>query len=519
MYASQSRRPTSPRASRATRGATRVGLGTLVLALVAAASLGAQSIPSHPSALSFRPLAYDPPRRDAYRQVLSNGVVGYFVEDHAFPLVSVTVLLRTGSFLDPADKVGLASAVGSQMRSGGAGERAPLAFDEEVAYLAAGLNAGIGATSGQVSANFLAKDTDAALALLFDMLRRPRFDEQRLALFKTQVLQQMARRNDDSGDIEDREWLRLMRGPGHFTTRASTKSSIEGLTQSDLVAFHRSYIHPANIVLAVSGDFSTPALKAALEKAMTGWTSGSKVPAVPDLVRSEKPGLYLIDKPDVNQGRVSIGHLGIKRGHPDEIAIDVMNDVLGGGGFTSRILSRVRSDEGLAYSAGSSFTSGIYFPGLFRASFQSKSESVARAATIVLEEIARIRETPVSAEELDVVKAQAIEVFPRYFASAAAIAGTFANDELTGRPANFWETYRDRVRAVTPAEVQRVARTHLKPESFAVLIVGNLDAILKGDPDHADFSVARLPGGQAPVRLSLPDPMTMQYPASAGGRP
>jgi predicted Zn-dependent peptidase len=495
-------------------------VAALMLCLAATTGPGAQqAIPSHPSALTFPPLAYTPPERATYRHVLANGVVGYFVEDHAFPLVNVSVLLHAGSYLDPAEKVGLASAVGSQMRSGGAGNREPLAFDEEVAFLAAGLNSGIGATSGQVSANFLAKDTDAALALLFDVLRRPRFDAQRLALFKTQALQQMARRNDDTGDIEGREWLRLMRGADHFTTRPSTRASIEGIAVADLVEFHRKYVHPGNIILAVSGDFSTPALKAAIEKAMAGWMPGAKTPPVPDAVHQPRPGVYLVDKPDVNQGRVSIGHLGIKRGHPDEIALDVMNDVLGGGGFTSRILSRVRSDEGLAYSAGSSLAPGVYYPGLFRATFQSKSESVARAAAIVMEEVARIRESPITAEELDVVKSQAIEVFPRYFASAGAIAGTFANDELTGRDPKFWQTYRDRVRAVTIADVQRVARTHLRPDAFAVLIVGNVDAILKGDPDHAEFSVSKLSGGRPSSRIPLPDPMTMQYPASAVERP
>lgn len=478
-----------------------------------------QAIPAHPSGLSFRPLDYTPPQRSTYRQVLSNGVVGYFVEDHTFPLVNVSVLLRAGSYLDPADKVGLASAVGSLMRSGGAGERGPLEFDEEVAFLAAGLNSGLGATSGQMSANFLAKDTDAALGLFFDLLRRPRFDAERLALFKTQVLQQMARRNDDTGNIEDREWLRLMRGADHFTTRPSTRQSIEAITQADLVEFHRKYVHPGNMILAVSGDFSTAALKAALEKGMAGWTAQTTSPAVPDVTYQPTPGVYLIDKPEVNQGRVSIGHVGIKRGHPDEIAIDVMNDVLGGGGFTSRILSRVRSDEGLAYSAGSSFTPGVYFPGLFRASFQSKSESVARAAAIVMEEVSRIRETPVTTEELDVVKAQAIEVFPRFFASAGAIAGTFANDELTGRDPKFWDTYRDRVRAVTPADVQRVARAHVRPDTFTILIVGNVEAITKGDPDHAEFSVSRLGGGRPASRIPLPDPMTMQYPAGQAARP
>ena len=139
---------------------------------------------------------------------------------------------------------------------------------------------------------------------------------------------------------------------------------------------------------------------------MAGWTSPATfaAPPVPKPAHAPAPGIYMVDKPDVNQGRVSIGLLGIQRGNPDEVAIDMMNDVLGGSGFTSRITNRVRSDEGLAYSAGSSFGVGVYYPGLFRASFQSKSATVAQATQIVVEEIDRIRTQKVTAEELDTVK-------------------------------------------------------------------------------------------------------------------
>ena len=146
---------------------------------------------------------------------------------------------------------------------------------------------------------------------------------------------------------------------------------------------------------------------------MAGW-SDSGIPAVkvpkPDF--TPVAGVYMVHKPDVNQGRVSIGHLGILRGNPDEFAIDMMNDILGGSGFTSRIMSRVRTDEGLAYDAGSSYSPGVYYEGQFRAAFQSKSATAARAAQIVLDEIERMRKEKVSAEELETVKNQAIEVFP-----------------------------------------------------------------------------------------------------------
>jgi zinc protease len=223
-------------------------------------------------------------------------------------------------------------------------------------------------------------------------------------------------------------------------------------------------------------------------------------------------GLYAVHKPDVNQARVSIGHLGIVRGNPDEFAIDLMNDVLGGSGFTSRITNRVRSDEGLAYDAGSTFGSGVYYEGVFRAGFQTKSSTVPQAIQIVVDEINRIRKEKVSAEELQTVKNNAIEVFPRYFSSASAVAGTFANDEYTGRDPKFWETYREKLRAVTVDDVQRVAQKYLQPDKLVILFVGNVDEVMKGNPDKPEFSMKKFSPNAEVVRIPLPDPNTMVYP-------
>ncbi|MGE3841434.1 MAG: M16 family metallopeptidase [Vicinamibacterales bacterium] len=472
------------------------------------------SIPTHPRELTFPPLTFTPPERSAYRQVLAGNVAAYMVEDHDLPLVSLTIHIKGGSYLEPGAKTGLASMTGSQMRAGGAGQLTAEQFDEELDLLAANVSSGFGATAGQASASFLAKDTERALALFFDMLRTPRFQQDRLDLLKAQQLQAIERRNDSTDDIEDREWVRLIRGADHFSSRSLTKASIESIGRDDLAAFHKQYVHPGNFIVAVSGDFDTADMKRRLNAYLQNWPTGSVASAVPKPTHVPMPGLYLVNKPDVNQGRVSLGHLGIDRSNPDEIAVAIMNQILGGGSFTSRITARVRSDEGLAYSAGSSFAPGVYYPGTFTASFQSKSESVARAVAIVAEEIERIRTQPVSSGELDIVKNYLTDVFPRTFASPAAIANLFATDELTGRPADYWRTYRDRVKAVTVADVERVARTYLHPDRLVILAVGNVDAMLKGDPDRPTFSLEKqAPAGRV-TRIPLPDPMTMVYPAS-----
>src|SRR5690606_25415562 len=153
--------------------------------------------------------------------------------------------------------------------------------------------------------------------------------------------------------------------------------------------------------------------------------------------------------------RVVIGQRAIHRDHPDYFPMLLMNDVLGGGGFTSRLTKRIRSDEGLAYGAGSGLITPVYYPGEWRASFQSKNRTVAFATKIVFDELERVRTEPISEEELTVAKNQFIETFPRTFESRQAIVNIFIDDERTNRPRDYWQTYRDKVRAVTPEDMLR----------------------------------------------------------------
>ena len=470
-------------------------------------------IPAHPDELIFPTLDYTPPTAADHRHVLSNGVVVFVVEDHTLPLVDVSLLVRTGGYLDPLDKVGLASLTGSQMRAGGTASMTPSEFDEEAAFLAAQIGAAIGATQGRASLGCLTKDLDAGLELFFEMLRHPRFDPGRLDLAKSQALQQMQRRNDRTSAIEGREWGRLTRGDAHFTTSPRTQASIDAITRDDLAAFHQRYYHPGGFIFAVSGDVETEEILAKLDGYMAGWeASTTPVPPVPKPEHTLQPGLYLVDKPDVNQGRVSLGHLGTTRDNPDRYAILIMTDILGGGGFTSRLVTRVRSDEGLAYSVGAIFGMGVYYDGVFSARFESRSETVARATDIVLEEIVRIRTEPVSEAELRTAIASFVDTFSRNFSGAASTAGLFASDEYTGRDPSYLETYRDRVSAVTVADVLKVAKQYLDPHQLVILAVGNIDGILTGDPDNPEYSMEALTSGPV-TRIPLPDPLTMEYPA------
>jgi predicted Zn-dependent peptidase len=481
----------------------------LVLALLPAASARAQAIPDRPEKLVFPPLAFQPPVAKDYRVVLKNGMVVYIAEDRALPLVNVALTVRVGSWLDPPGKEGLAGFVGSQMRRGGTKSLTAEQLDEKLDFLAAQVSTGIGPTSGSSGLNCLSDNLDEALRLFVETLREPRFQEDRLALAKEQALQEMKKRNDDSADIEGREWGALLYGEGFFTNRFTTEASVKGITRDDLVAFHHRYLHPASMIAAVSGSFSRPEMLRKLEAAFAGWPSRRPaVPPIPTTIAPAAPGLYRVEK-DVNQGRVSIGLPTVKRDHPDVYALEVMNEILGGSGFTSRITRTVRSDEGLAYSAGSGLSFGVWYPGRFRAFFQSKSRSVAYAASLVMDEVRKMREGVVTAEELDTIESNLVQTFPSSFASKAQSMAVFASDEYTKRDPSYWATYRDRIRAVTAADVRRVARQYLVPEKMIVLVVGRQAEIDLGDEKHPVRLAELAPGGQV-TALPLRDPLTMK---------
>lgn len=493
---------------------TRHALPAAALAaLLGAGPVVSEEIPAHPDQLTFAPIAFEPPVAKDHRVVLNNGMVVFIAEDRALPLVNLSFTLRVGSWLDPRGQEGLASLTGSQIRRGGTKALTAEELDERLDFLAARASTGFGGTSGSASLNCLADNLDEALALFVEMLREPGFQQDRLDLAKEQTLQEMKRRNDDSADIEAREWNVLLNGEGHFTNRFTTEASLGGIDRDDLVAFHRKYVHPSQMIAAVSGAFDKADMLRRLEEAFADWPGEApEVPPIPDTVEPAAPGLYRIEK-DVNQGRVSLGLSGVRRDHPDVYALELMNDILGGSGFTSRIMKTVRSNEGLAYSAGSGIRFGVWYPGRFRAGFQSKSPTVAWATELVLQEIRKIRDEGVTEAELDTMKSSLIESFPSSFNSKARSMAIFASDEYTGRDPDYWRTYRDRIGAVDTADVQRVAWTHLLPEKMILLVVGSLADIDRGNEKHPVKLEELAPGGKV-TELPLRDPMTMKLPTN-----
>lgn len=485
-------------------------LGALLIGF-AVSTAPAASIPDRPEKLAFPPLQYEPPNPADFRVQLKSGPVAYVAPDRELPLINIAIYVRTGDYLAPAGKDGITDLCGYLLTKGGTKSQTAEELDERLAFLAAGLNSGVGDTQGSVSLNLLSKDLDEGLAILREVLTEPRFQDDKIKLRKQQLLQAIARRNDDSKDIESRERTRLAYGENFWRNRLATQASVEGLTRDDLVKFHRDWFHPANFIVAVNGDFDRDAMLKKLETLFANWPfKGKAAPKVPGGGKLGAPGAYIVDK-EVNQGRVSILLPGVLRDDPDYFPILVMNDILGGGGFSSRLVNRVRSEEGLAYSAFSSFQGGVYYPVPFVAGFQTKSRTVAYAISLVLEEMKKIAAAPVTDEELNTAKKSFIETFPRTFATKGQVVGAFAQDEFTGRFAkqpDYWKTFRAKIDAVTAADVQRVAKKHLHADKVAILVVGEKKDILLGHPDHP-VTLASLVNDKL-VDVPLRDPLTLK---------
>ncbi|MYB93614.1 hypothetical protein F4054_02235 [Candidatus Poribacteria bacterium] len=427
--------------------------------------------------LTFEPITFKPPVPD--KRVLSNGMTLYLLEDHELPLFNINGLIKTGNIYDPADKVGLASICAGVMRTGGTVAREPDMLNEELEFMAASVEVGMSREYSTVNLSTLAEDIEKGLEIFADVLRNPAFREEKLELRKQQAVEGIRRRNDNPIQLAWRNFSALLYGTDHPFGWYSEIEGIESITVDDLKAFHAKYYHPDNMMLAITGDFDTETLIPQLEEVFEGWESTEiAFPDVPIVEATSEPSVNYIFK-DLPQSVMLIGHFGIKRtpDFPDYFALRVMNDILGEGGFTSRLMREVREKHGLAYMVGSIMQTSYYTnPGEWFAYSQTRTDKTAEAISLIIDVVKGLRDTPVPQAELQRTKDSLINSFVFGFESSSQIAFQQMMLAYRGFAPDFLETFTDNIAKVTAEDVQAVAQKYLHPDALTIVTVGNKES-------------------------------------------
>jgi predicted Zn-dependent peptidase len=431
--------------------------------------------------------------KEIERKVLPNGLAVYLAEDHRLPLVQVELAFRGGSYFETPEDAGVARIAGQQMRDGGTEAMAPDEIDDRLGFLAANVSTEIGDQSGSASLDVLAKNFDAALPLFADVVLRPRFDEQRLEIAKRRQVFALTHQNDNPADVLSRELATLLYGDKHPRGRQMTPDLVRAINRDRIRQAHGRYVRPNQAFLTVVGDFDSKEMLAKLTAAFGEWEKGSKLATkdLPKADRTPKPGVYLVDRP-LNQSNIAVAHLGVSRDDPDRYAIDLMNDVLGGGSFSSRITERVRSDEGLAYSAGSRFNTADRDLGTFQATVQTKTESTTKAISLILDEVAKIRK-PGSLSRNEFETASESRLFSQVFRfeNLSGNVSRLMRYEMDGLPADQDRRNFDGWKAVTPKTIEAAAQKHLRSKDLTIFVVG--DAKQLAEPLKAFGEVRLVP--------------------------
>jgi len=441
-------------------------------------TLGLLLLVSLPAAAqkNYKQLSY-PPLRDlelpqVERVELPNGLVLYLVEDHILPKVEGFALIKSGDRSEPADKVGLASILGQAMRTGGTDTHSGEEIDRLLENVGASVETAVGTESATASLFALKEDLPLVVEILADLLQHPALPQDKIDLALVQERSAIARRNDNVSSIAGREFTKLLYGPDSPYARHTEYETIGNISRDDLIGFHRRYFHPNQTILGLWGDFDSAEAKAEVERAFGSWPRQEvTLPALPAVPAAATGSLNFIQKDDVNQTNLRIGHLGGRLDDPNYYALNVMAEILGGG-FSSRLVRRVRTDLGLAYAVIGVWNAEYDHPGTFWIRVDTKSESTVRAIREVVQEVRRITEEPVSEEELRVAKEGILNSFVFNFDTTGEIVRRLMTYEYYGYPRDFLERFKANIEQVTAEDVLRAARTQVRPDQLVILAVG-----------------------------------------------
>lgn len=424
--------------------------------------------------MKFKPLKYNIPKvgREVERVVLPNGMILYLREDHRYPEVSISGIIRTGSAYEKKNRYGVAGLTGTVMRTGGTKDYTPEKLNEELEFMAATLETSIGVESGGIYLTVISPQLDKGLDLFAQVLRYPRFDKDELELAKSQIKAGLKRRNERASNIGRLEFYGRVYSDYSYGWEYEW-DVIKNIDRKDLIAWHKRFYRPNNMMFAVVGDFKKEEIIKAFNKRFGDWPKGKvDFTGLQEVKMKFIPGIFYAEKKQ-DQSYIRLGHLGVKRTNPDVYALKVMDFILGSGGFRSMLMEKVRSDEGLAYSVGSYFNTTSRVHGTSGAYSSTRADATVKALELILSIIKKMRTEKVSKERLVEAKSSIVNSFLFEFKTPTQQTLKLMMLEYNDMPRDYYEKYTDRIKAVTVGEVLRVAKKYLQPDKLTIIIVGD----------------------------------------------
>jgi zinc protease len=447
--------------------------------------------------IPIRPLRAFQPKQPKRIQ-LPNGMVIFLQEDRELPLIDGVARVRGGSREEPANKLGLIDIYAEVWRTGGTKTQTGDQLDDFLEIRAAKVETNGASDSTTIGWSCLKSDFDDVFKIVADLLHEPEFRDDKIDIAQKGEFDNISRRNDDIGGIAARESVKLAYGPQNPYARVPEYSTVAAITRQDLIDWHRSHVHPNNIIVGITGDFDSATMETKLRKAFTGWPKGPAVKKAEIQFRPAKPGYYVIPKEDVNQSAIRMVDLGTTRDNPDYYAIEVFNEAFGGG-FSSRLFRDLRTAKGLAYSVGGGIGTGFDHPGMVRLSMGTKSQTTVEAIQGLYDEIDTLNKNPISDDEIKRAKDSILNSFVFNFDSPDKVLRERMAYEFYGYPADFLEKYRVGIEKVQTADVARAAAKYLHKDKLAILVVGNTSEFDKplsslGPVTTVDITIPPPPG-------------------------
>ncbi len=422
--------------------------------------------------LAVQPVAAGAVEPLGKRIVLGNGMVLLLSEKHSIPMVTVNMALKAGTIAAPADKPGIASITASLLTQGTA-KRTASQISSEIDFIGGSLSVSGGNDFASAGLRVLKKDLGTGFDLLADALMNPVFDQKELDRKVRETLASIQQQKDEPGVVAGEAFTKAVFGNNSYgQTNEDLAAYLPKLTRQEVVDFHHARYGPSGAIIAVVGDVTETEIVQLLNRYFSGWKQSERpLPAYIEPPKIDKNVVKKINK-DITQANIAMGHLGISRGDPDYYAVMIMNYILGGGGFSSRLMDSIRDNKGLAYDVHSS-VAALKEPGAFEITIQTKNESANEVIAESLREVERMRSTLVAEKELEDAKAYLTGSFPLRMDTSAKIAGILVSIEVYGLGLDYPQKYAGIINSVTREDILRVAKKYLHPGRMVIVVVAN----------------------------------------------